>query len=540
MVDIKQAAEEQKLKMTELVQKMKVEITEHTTQMEKTTEMLKKNGEKIAAARNKVLTTVEELIRVLKEHEIAMVTELDVIEDEQQREHSVQMEHFQVTATQLKTSVEHCQRILQRNNSVEILEGQQGVMEKCKGLLNARKMNIYKPSHVQYKTIEENIQSVRHAFLGEVVVSTTDPRQSVAEGKGLKQAEAGREAGLTITTKNTEGQQCYNEIDQIFVKVCASSEEDLDTNIADNGDGKYSVTYTPECDRHHEVVIEVNGQPLTSSPWSVHVKPHQYHAVRFFGSRGKAQGQFYCPRDIAINAKTGNIAVVDFNNNRVQLFNSDGIYLREYGQKGLDAKTLAYPMSVAFTNSGDVTICDSIDIFCFAESGQFIKNISNKHLIKTRFITIACDGRMLVSDSGDKTVKVLSPNGTELLKSLSFPGYDESPLVALHHHERVFVSCDKTRCVKVFNNEGDFLYDIGTEGPGKLNRPVGLSVDKFNNLLVCDKKGGNVHVFTLEGKFVNSIKGQSAQFQEPWAVAVSNTGQVFITDTEKHCVHVFE
>ena len=121
-VDIKQAAEEQKLKMTELVQEMKVEITEHTTQIEKTTEMLKKNGEKIAAARNKVLTTVEELIRVLKEHEIPMVTKLDVIENDQQRDYSTQLEHFQVSATQLETSVEHCERILQGNNSVEILE----------------------------------------------------------------------------------------------------------------------------------------------------------------------------------------------------------------------------------------------------------------------------------------------------------------------------------------------------------------------------------------------------------------------------------
>ena len=112
--------------------------------------------------------------------------------------------------------MERCERILEGNNSVEILEANQGVMEKCKGLLIARKMNIYKPSHVQYKTNEEDILNVRRAFLGEVIVSTTDPLQSVAEGKGLKQAEAGREASLIITTKNVEGKQCYNEIDQML------------------------------------------------------------------------------------------------------------------------------------------------------------------------------------------------------------------------------------------------------------------------------------------------------------------------------------
>ena len=43
-------------------------------------------------------------------------------------------------------------------------------------------------------------------------------------------------------------------------------------------------------------------------------------------------------------------------------------------------------------------------------------------------------------------------------------------------------------CVKVFNNEGEFLYDIGTEGPGKLDCPTGLAVDEYDNLIVCDDK----------------------------------------------------
>ena len=537
-VDINQAAEEQKLKLTELVQEMKVEINEHTTQMEKTTEISKKNGEKIAAARNKVLTTVEELIRVLKEHEIAMVTKLDVIESDQHRDYSTQLEHFQVSAIQLKTSVECCERILEGHNSVEILEANQGVMEKCKGLLTVRKMNIYKPWYVQYKTNEEDIQNVRCACLGEVIVSTTDPLQSGVEGKGLKQAEAGREASLTITTKNAEGEQCYNDNDQIVAKVRSPSEQDLNTNIADNVDGKYSVNYTPECDGHHDVVIEVNGQPLTSSPWSVHVTPPQYHAVRSFGSPGEAPGQFDFPHDIAISAQTGNIAVADNKNKRVQLFSSDGIYLRVYGRRGLEAKTLNFPKSVAFNRSGDVTICDSGEIFCFAESGEYFKNISNKHLIDPRNISIASDDHMLVCDSGDKTVKVLSPKGTELLKSISAPDCDEPPWFALRHQDRIFVSYPNAHCVKVFSNEGEFLYDIGTEGPGKLDCPVGLAVDKFNNLIVCSYE--NVKVFTLEGTFVNSIIEQSTQLHSAFSVAVSNTGQVFITDVGKHCVHVFE
>lgn len=181
-VDIQQAAGEQTLKVVEIIKEMKVEITDQHMQKEKTKELFKKSKENIAAARNHVLTTVEELIRVLKDHEVAMVTQLDLIEEEQQRDCATQLEHFQISIAKLKASVEHCETILQRNNNVEILDTQQGVIERCKGLLNPRKMNIYKPLHLCYEINEEDVNNVKQAFLGQVIVSQTDPLYSVAEG----------------------------------------------------------------------------------------------------------------------------------------------------------------------------------------------------------------------------------------------------------------------------------------------------------------------------------------------------------------------
>ncbi|XP_020602573.1 E3 ubiquitin-protein ligase NHLRC1-like [Orbicella faveolata] len=324
-------------------------------------------------------------------------------------------------------------------------------------------------------------------------------------------------------------------------KESSDEEQDLGTNTGDNESGKYSITIKAECDGRHDVVFEVSRQSLTSSPRSVHVKPHQYHAVRCFGSQGKTPGKFHLPRDIAINPKTGNIAVADAHNKRVQLFSSDGTYLKQYDRNGPTAKKLNNPISVAFNSAGGVTVLDSYrEIYYFTENVESIIDISNEHLIKPGDMTIALDGRMLVCDLKDKKVTVLSADGADLLQFFSDPRCVVSPCVALCHQDKFFVSYNSASCVKVYNSKGEFLYDIGKEGPGRLCHPVGLAVDKFNHLIVCDKKGGNVNVFTLEGKFVNSIKGQSAQFQEPWAVAVSNTGQVFITDTEKHCVHVFE
>ena len=67
----------------------------------------------------------------------------------------------------------------------------------------------------------------------------------------------------------------------------------------------------------------------------------------------------------------------------------------------------------------------------------------------------------------------------------------------------------------------------------------GLTIDRFNNLVVCDSGNKRLQVFTLDGKFVSKIEGQHIGFKNPFSVAVSRTGQLFVTDRENpHCVYV--
>ena len=291
-VDIQQVADEQKLKMMEVLQEMRADMADYEIQMEKTTELWRKSRETIAAVRNNVQTTVEELIRVLRKHEAAIVTKLDVLDEAEERDHATQLEHFQTCVTQFKTSVTHCETILQRNNSFEILQAQQDVIERCKGLIKATKMDIYNPTHVQYNINEDYVQNVRIGVPGQVEISYTNPLRSVAEGGGLEEGEAGWASFFTIVTNDSDGKRCYYKIDQITVKVQTPCGEDLDNRVIHFEDGEHCVTYTPNCDGRHEVVIEVNDQPLPGSPWIVQVRPHQdtLQRIRHSG-RAKAQRQ---------------------------------------------------------------------------------------------------------------------------------------------------------------------------------------------------------------------------------------------------------
>ena len=234
--------------------------------------------------------------------------------------------------------------------------------------------------------------------------------------------------------------------------------------------------------------------------------------------------------------------MADHGNNRIQLFSSDGNFLRAFCQ-GSGAQRLSNPISVAFNKSNEVIIIDSMKMFCFAESGHFIKNISNKQLYKPRDLTITGDGHMVVCDIGDNAVKVLTPDGSKIVKSFSaLDSPDVPPWSALYHQDKFFVCYGGAHCIKVFNMEGKFLFDIGSQGSGEgqLLFPIGHTIDQFNNLIVCDSRNRRLQVFTLDGKFLNTICGELTGFQVPWSVAVSSTGQLHITNAQKQCVHVFQ
>jgi len=145
---------------------------------------------------------------------------------------------------------------------------------------------------------------------------------------------------------------------------------------------------------------------------------------------------------------------------------------------------------------------------------------------------VKSNGDLIVCDSADADVKVLSPEGYDELDSFGGdPALHGSPSFAIHHEDRFFVSFPETRCVKVFSDDGGFLYNIGTSSRVnvQLSRPVGLAIDKFNKLIVCDSDGCRLQVFTLDGRHVRCIEGRDNGFQSPQFIAASKDGRLFLS-----------
>ncbi|KAL9954860.1 hypothetical protein ACROYT_G042445 [Oculina patagonica] len=331
--EIQQAAEERKVSMANILDKAKAEVVSVESKINEQIELRKESRARIVAAQNKLT----ELIRDLKEQEATVKTKLTEINEEQERDHQAQLEKFQLLVTELKSSIELGEGVLQNDIGLKILQEEHVAFGGCEELLNqSQKMELYKPEHVNFVPRRGAVTaSGRLVPLGQVVASSTDHSQSVAEGKGLKEAELGIETSFTVTTRDSEGNQFYHEQDQVTVTISSSTGEE-EMNVEDCKDGNYTVRYKPTSVSLHNVRIEVNGWPLTGSPWSVNMEPHCYKVVL---SRGLGrQGEFMRPWGIAKNERTGKIAVADYDDKCIQMFDESWKYLRTIGgEEGSEA-----------------------------------------------------------------------------------------------------------------------------------------------------------------------------------------------------------
>ena len=413
LVDLQEAAEEQKMQMTQVFARVKEKLVIVESKISEQTELMKKSEEEICAAEEKVTKTVQEIIRVAKEHETAVKTKMAEIRVTQQRNYAAKIGNVQLFAAQLKSSIECGEGIVQRSIGPEILQAGHAVLGRCEELLTTQDIEVCKPQHVVYCVNLEAMNTVRGLVPGQVFETNTDPSQSSAEGRGLIEALANNETNFTVTTRDSKGTQWYNEQDELTVIVRSQKEEEEETKIDDCKNGSYVVRYKPKSVGLRDISVEVNGQPLTGSPWRVQATGHQYIAIHSFGSHGTEPGQFKGPGSIAVNKRTGKIAIADYFNRRVQLFDRECKYLRTIGDKGRDAERIKFPLSVEFTTSDEVIVIHgelfiSSKMFLFTEHGDLIKVIVINVGIKSPWSVTAFEhNKLLVYDYKKHLIHVL-------------------------------------------------------------------------------------------------------------------------------------
>lgn len=100
--------------------------------------------------------------------------------------------------------------------------------------------------------------------------------------------------------------------------------------------------------------------------------------INTYGEQGKGDGQFSGPSDVSLDP-SGNLYITDQMNNRIQVFNSEGEYLYQFGQQGYgtDNDNFLLPTSIQATDKY-LIINDLVNrsLKFFTHQGQYLDSFS--------------------------------------------------------------------------------------------------------------------------------------------------------------------
>jgi DNA-binding beta-propeller fold protein YncE len=258
---------------------------------------------------------------------------------------------------------------------------------------------------------------------------------------------------------------------------------------------------------------------------------------------GSGPGQFNMPYGLAV-APTGNVYVADFNNNRIQVFDSQGNFLFQFGNYPATPMAFLGPYAVAVDNAGSVYVADSghSQVEKFTTTGTFIWATgtagTGNGLFSAGIAGLAAStNTVYVGDYGNGYVQSLDAATGAFLASWGTPsgagsgsfGSGGGPWgVGLDGAGNLWVSDTANKLMQQFSPANTFLTQFGPLANG----PAGVAVSPATgNVFVCDPSGNKVRECTPSGTVLHTINATGSGFLSgPTGVTFDSSGDIYVVE----------
>jgi DNA-binding beta-propeller fold protein YncE len=182
------------------------------------------------------------------------------------------------------------------------------------------------------------------------------------------------------------------------------------------------------------------------------------------------------------------------------------------------------PSGIAFAPSGERYVLDrkTNRVVRFDASGAVLSTFGGFGSANGKFndpwgVAVGADGNIYVADTFNHRIQRFDPNGAFQI-SWGTPGVSAAPgvgrttiffgprAIAIDSQGRLYVSDTGNKRIQVFDKDGNFIAQFGRSGTGdgEFNEPVGVALDATGNIYVADTWNHRIQVFDPNYKFVRA------------------------------------
>jgi len=273
-----------------------------------------------------------------------------------------------------------------------------------------------------------------------------------------------------------------------------------------------------------------------------------YELVSTWGTSGSGPSEFNDPTGIAIT--DDEVFVSDARNNRIQVFNWDGVFKRQITKTGKNGEKLGRPMNLTIKN-GLLYVPDywndQIDIFSTA--GDWKKSIGSAgnepgQMRSPGGLAVMDNGDLLIAGFYNQRIQKLNAGGTFIRQwgktkkiGIGAEQFNYPTDVTIAPDGSIVIADGYNDRVQVFDKNGNFVrkwggpFGVNIFGPfnGWFATVTDVDVDSNGLIYVADFYNDRIQVFDKNGTFINNFgKGT---LDKAIGVAASRDGKtVFAVD----------
>jgi len=306
------------------------------------------------------------------------------------------------------------------------------------------------------------------------------------------------------------------------------------------GDGQFSKPYGIVLDPLGNIYV---GDMSYNTNSRIQIFNNAGNLLFKIDSYGTADGQFNGPKSVTLDS-SGNIYVADSGNNRVQVFNKAGTFLRKFGGRPISTINPAPTAGGTGYSVGDVlTVTSGVSgtatVTVTTVSGGVVTGLS---LTTNGNGSVYTTGTGKITTGGTGTGCTI--NITAIVSSSADGQFSVPEGIALDTSGNIYVADNLNSRIQIFNSAGTFLRKFGSLGTadGQFNGPKSVTLDSSGNIYVTDRGNNRIEVFNNAGTFLRkfgSLGTADGQFSSPYGIALDSSGNIYVSDYANSRIEVF-
>ncbi|MFQ5841962.1 MAG: NHL repeat-containing protein, partial [Thermodesulfobacteriota bacterium] len=235
------------------------------------------------------------------------------------------------------------------------------------------------------------------------------------------------------------------------------------------------------------------------------------------GKPGEGPGEFSKPVDVAVD-REGRVYVSDYDLDRIQVFTSDGEYLKEWGQSGKGPAHFTVAAGLGIDrNHSRVYLAEFYNkrVEAYSLDGMLLFQVGNPGRVWGGALNYPTDvavgpaGQIYVADAYNNRIQKFSPEGKYLHKwggifgwgiAASWRGWFRVPSgIAVDSGGRIFVADSANHRMVGLSPKGRVLAQWDLDLPTELFSPNRVALGADDRIFATDTANDRILVFEFQG-----------------------------------------